>query len=269
MKNDIIGKRMKDFYEKRSKVSLIRRMPVIIRIDGKAFHSFTKGFVEPYDGILTSVMQNTTKHLCENIQGCVLGYTQSDEISLLLIDYKKLNSEAWFDNNVQKLCSISASMATLEFNKIFSEYIELARVHSDEIFEEYSEKKSIYLKAKQKGALFDSRCFNLPREEVTNYFYWRQQDATTNSVQMAGQANFSFRQLQNKSCNEIQEMLFTEKNINWNDYPTYFKRGSTVIKEKISNLENSSMYWNIDKDIPIFKGEGREYIEKLLNIDNN
>ena len=110
---DELSIRMKTFYEQIPKIKLIRRMPVIIRLDGKAFHTFTKGFKKRFDEILIKTIQETTKYLCENIQGCVLGYTQSDEISLLLVDYKKLNSDAWFDYEVQKMCSIAASMGTL------------------------------------------------------------------------------------------------------------------------------------------------------------
>ena len=121
--NDELGKRMKEYYENIPKIKLMRRTPVIIRIDGKAFHTFTRGFKRPFDEILIKSMQETTKYLCEKIQGCVLGYTQSDEISLLLIDYKNLNSSAWFDYEVQKMCSISASMATMAFNKSFAHEI--------------------------------------------------------------------------------------------------------------------------------------------------
>ena len=117
--NDELGKRMKEVYEQVPKTRLVRRMPVAIRIDGKAFHSFTKGFKRPFDELLIDCMQQTMKYLCENIQGCVLGYHQSDEITLILVDYKNLNSGAFFDYEVQKVCSISASMATMYFNNIF------------------------------------------------------------------------------------------------------------------------------------------------------
>ena len=121
--NDNLGTRMKEFYEQVPKFRLYRRTPVAIRIDGKAFHTFTRGFQKPFDEILIRSMQATMKYLCENIQGCVLGYTQSDEITLILIDYKNLNSDAWFDYEIQKICSIAASMATMAFNKFFSAYV--------------------------------------------------------------------------------------------------------------------------------------------------
>ena len=114
--NDELGKRMKEFYEAVPKTRLVRRTPVAIRIDGKAFHTFTRGFAKPFDEVLGRAMRETMKYLCENIQGCVLGYTQSDEITLILIDYKKLTSSAWFDYEVQKMCSIAASMATMASN---------------------------------------------------------------------------------------------------------------------------------------------------------
>ena len=120
---DALGTRMKENYENVAKSKLIRRMPVAIRIDGKAFHTFTKGFNKPFDKVLMRAMQRTTKYLCKNIQGCVFGYTQSDEISLILVDYKKLNSSAWFDYQVQKMCSVAASMATIAFNRYFEEEV--------------------------------------------------------------------------------------------------------------------------------------------------
>ena len=125
MDNSDLGKRMKEFYEQVPKIRLVRRMPVMIRIDGKAFHTFTRGFQKPFDDVLIKSMQETMKYLCENIQGCVFGYTQSDEITLVLVDYKKLTSSAWFDYEVQKMCSISASMATMIFNKVFSNNVHM------------------------------------------------------------------------------------------------------------------------------------------------
>lgn len=254
--------RMKEFYEQVPKTRLVRRMPVIIRIDGKAFHTFTRKMERPFDMVLMKSMWDTTKYLCENIQGCVLGYTQSDEISLILVDYQDYNSSAWFDYEVQKITSISASMATMAFNKAFAK--NAAEYKGSE------ELKKVYAKAVEKGAMFDSRCFNLPKEEVTNYIFWRQLDASRNSVQMVGQANFSHKQLQRKSCNEIQDMLMLEKNINWNDFPTYQKRGVCVIKEtyfvnadgkEVAVGDNAALPDNVkirtrlvtDGDIPVYK----------------
>ena len=270
-KNDALDARMKG-YEYVSRIFLTRRTPVIIRIDGKAFHSFTRGFQKPFDEIFVKSMQDTMKYLCENIQGCVLGYTQSDEITLVLVDYQNLNSCAWFDYEVQKMCSIAASMATMAFNKFFTKnvnYFEITHEYDDTI----NEYCTTLVNAAEKGAMFDARVFNIPKEEVCNLIYWRQLDATRNSIQMVGQANFSHKELQKKSCNMIQEMLFTEKGINWNDYPTYLKRGSCCIKTTIQNPNvdiKDGAYpksiWMIDLDIPIFKGDGRNYIDKLVFI---
>ena len=288
--HDDLGNRMKTFYEQIPKTKLMRSTPVIIRIDGKAFHTFTRGFKRPFDEVLIKTMQETTKYLCENIQGCVLGYTQSDEITLVLIDYQKFETSAWFDYEIQKMCSISASMATMAFNKIFAknvkEYdmdwkcsltpqcVEIQKAHYD-----YME---VLNKAVEKGAMFDARVFNIPKGEVTNCVYWRQLDASRNSIQMVGQANFSHKELQNKSCNDIQDMLMLQKNINWNDFPTHQKRGTCVVKsdERETITEDNigtdgsvigtkmtvRSKWIIDKDIPIFKGEGREYIDRLVMV---
>ena len=281
---DDLGVRMKTFYEQISKTKLMRRCHVALRIDGKAFHTFTRGFQKPFDEVLIKSMQETMKYLCENIQGCVLGYTQSDEITLILVDYKKLTSSAWFDYEVQKLCSIAASMATMAFNKAFEKNVksfDLLLAYNDygDDTEENRKLLDIYNKAVDKGAMFDCRCFNIPKEEVTNLIYWRQLDASRNSIQMVGQANFSHKELQNKSCNEIQDMLMTQKGINWNDLPIYQKRGSCCVRNKIvlfrdsimetvqlRNTSKSENEWIIDTKIPIFKDEGREYIDRLIYI---
>lgn len=276
--HDELGKRMKSFYEEIPKTKLMRRVPVAIRIDGKAFHTFTKGFQKPFDEVLIKSMQDTMKYLCENIQGCVLGYTQSDEITLILVDYKKLTSSAWFDYEVQKVCSIAASMATMAFNKYFSENINSEYyVFDDELLDNgdfnpnYKNEYLIdlyttHIKASYKGAMFDARCFNIPKEEVANLICWRQLDATRNSIQMVGQANFSHRELQNKSCDQIQDMLMTQKGINWNDIPSYQKRGSCCIKEEYCFDDSIRSRWIVDNDIPIFKGDNRKYIEDLIYV---
>ena len=268
--NDELGRRMKDFYEAIPKTKLMRRTPVAIRIDGKAFHTFTRGMKRPFDDILIETMQQTMKYLCENIQGCVLGYTQSDEITLILIDYQKLTSSAWFDYEVQKMCSIAASMATMAFNYFFEKRVSETYNCND------WDRTPYWGKALDgdefgyfKTAMFDARCFNIPKEEVANLIYWRQLDATRNSIQMVGQANFSQKELHGKSCNKIQDMLMLEKNINWNDFPAYQKRGSCAIKQikDISGGEGDyRTEWIIDKDIPIFKGEDRKQIEDLIYV---
>lgn len=267
---DDIGTRMKDFYEQIPKTKLMRRCPVAIRIDGKAFHTYTRNFKRPFDSIFMRAMQETMKYLCENIQGCVLGYTQSDEITLILVDYEKINSSAWFDYEVQKLCSVSASMATMRFNQVFARLVQ-------EVKEEGTEDPKyikVLDKACEAGAMFDSRCFNIPKEEVTNLIYWRQLDASRNSIQMVGHANFSQKQMHGKSTGDIQDMLMLEKNINWNDFPVACKRGSCCIRGQAdentsctdgSRTENSRG-WVIDNDIPIFKGEARGYVDRLIYI---
>lgn len=276
-----LATRMKENYEKVSKTSLMRRVPVAIRLDGKNFHTFTRGFQKPFDEILIKSMQDTMKYLCENIQGCVLGYTQSDEITLILVDYKNLNSSAWFDYEVQKMCSIAASMATMAFNKFFTARVSKWSHDYHEAWNHtYAKDKyeAALLRASEKGAMFDARCFNIPKEEVTNLVYWRQLDAIRNSIQMVGQANFSHRELQNKSCNIIQDMLMIERDINWNDFPTNQKRGTCCIKEEYypdpikayedCDIDSTAVRtrWVIDEEIPIFKGKDRDYIEKLINF---
>lgn len=239
--NDELGKRMKEFYESVSKIKLVRRMPVIIRIDGKAFHTFTRGFQKPFDQILMKSMQETAEYLAENIQGCVASYVQSDEISLLLIDYKKLTTSAWFDYEVQKICSISASMATRIFNRFY-------RLNVESIEGEVPLNQFMIYDNGIEKAMFDSRCFNVPKEEVSNYFIWRQLDASRNSVQMVGQANFSHKELQGLSCNQIQEKLFQEKGINWNDFSGAEKCGTLYFQNANKDFAWDTSYVDLRED---------------------
>ena len=272
--NNDLGKRMKENYEDIFKNKLMRRAPVIIRTDGRVFHTFTRGFKKPFDDILIKSMQETMKYLCENIQGCVLGYTQSDEISLLLVDYKNLNSSAWFDYEVQKICSIAASMATMAFNKSFTKNAEefmtdcAASYEMEGLCSKGTEEYKlceVYQKAIEKGAMFDARCFNIPKEEVTNYFYWRQLDAIRNSIQMIGQANFSHNILQYKTCEDIKDMLYVKNEIVWELLPIHKQRGSCCIKQDYIYENILRKQWVIDNNIPLFKDEGRDYIEVLVN----
>lgn len=260
MSKDNLGTRMKG-YEGASKNYLTRRLPVIIRLDGKAFHTFTKSFQKPFDEVLIKTMQETAKELCNKIQGCKIAYTQSDEISLLLIDYNKLDTCAWFDNNIQKMVSIAASIVTLAFNKAFSKIV-IEDLENDRLGKNLSKASEVYIK-KFNSALFDARVFSLPKEEVVNYFIWRQQDAIRNSIQMIGQANFSCKELHKKSCNEIQEMLLQEKGLNFNDLPIYQKRGTCIVKKQYQKEDAVRNKWIEDLNIPIF-AQNRNYIEKYV-----
>lgn len=214
-------------------------------------------------------MQDTMKYLCEHVQGCVLGYTQSDEITLVLVDYQDRDSCAWFDNNIQKMVSVSASMATMVFNNVFANTV--STTYNEEL-KDWS-KSNAYIEAlvaKSGNATFDSRVFNIPKEEVVNCLIWRQQDATRNSIQSVGQANFSHKELHGKNCSDIQDMLMLEKGINWNDYPTTLKRGSCCIKKPFvlnegTDKETVRNKWVIDNEIPIFT-QDKDYINKLVFI---
>ena len=259
--NNSLNDRMKNNYEERSKMFLTRRTPVIIRLDGKAFHTFTRGLKRPYDEVFHEAMNNTLKYLCENIQGCKFGYTQSDEISLLLTDYDTLQTDSWFNYNVQKMCSVSASMATLAFNKFFidaySDWMDSVAYFQDfDIEMDYIKT----IEGKFNKAMFDSRCFNIPEDEVVNCFIWRQQDATRNALQMLGQCYFTNKQLYNKSQGEVQDMLMLEKGINFNNMPTEFKRGVTCIRVNGK--------WVIDKECPIFTKD-RDYIMRWKDNGSN
>ena len=250
-----LDERMKK-YEYVTRHYLTIRTPVIVRIDGKAFHTFTKGMKKPFDHIFMESMQDTMKYLCENVQGCVLGYCQSDEISLLLIDYDTLETSAWFDNNLSKIISITSSLASVYFNQQF--YINLVdyRVKNYKSKNRDVEYENRLLANISSLPVFDSRAFNLSKEEVNNYFVWRQQDAIKNAIQMVGRAYFTHKELENKNGKDIVDML-DSIGVNYHSYSTSEKRGTCCIK--------TDKGWELDKEIPIFK-DTKDYIEKLVYI---
>ncbi len=233
-----LGNRMKS-YEHVTRHVLTRRTPVILRVDGRAFHTYTRHFKRPFDEELHHAMAMTAEALLCEIQGSKIAYGQSDEISILITDYDKLESEAWFGNNIQKMVSISASVATIAFNNAIGDYMQPPG---------YAGRKPM--------AQFDSRVFNIPREEVNNYFIWRQQDASRNSVQMLARAHFSHKECQNKNVSDLQEMLFHEKEINWNNVAAHFRRGFCISKHE------GAAIW--DRDIPLFTKD-RNYIERFVS----
>ena len=275
-----IDTRMKHNYEEVSKFRLTRRTPVAIRLDGKAFHTFTRGFFKPFDDLMRKSMYETMKYLCENIQGCVFGYTQSDEITLILIDYQNLNSDAWFDYEIQKICSVTASMATFRFNRVFNHLVCVEQSELKKNRPEYD----AHINACSMGAMFDSRCFNIPKEEVCNLIYSRQLDCMRNAIQMIGRTYFSSSELDNKSIKDIKQMLIDIKGVNWKDYENEYingvacKRiGSYTVDEINNDILNSDVPYigytekrakfMLDYDIPIFKGDDRSYIEDLIFIE--
>lgn len=204
-KNDDLGNRMKG-YENVTRNYLTRRMPVIVRLDGVCFHTFTKGFEKPFDELLWRTMTEVADKLCKETQNCVCAYTQSDEISLVLVDYYNLNTDVWFGNNIQKICSVIAAKASVYFNNFLRD--EISKNENNIRYQE------LLLKISNKYAFFDARCFNIPREEVLNYFIWRQKDCQKNSVSVIAQAYFSNKELYKKSTRERIEMInkYAEEN---------------------------------------------------------
>jgi tRNA(His) 5'-end guanylyltransferase len=274
MKNDALGDRMKEFYEDRTRIKLPWRTFTIIRIDGKAFHTYTKGLERPFDEGLIEDMNATTSYLCKNIQGAKFGYVQSDEISLVLTDFDDLGTHAWFDNNLQKMVSVASSMATAEFNKL-----RLMRYMEDSMI--FLEPEDI---GKFKMAEFDARAFQIPFiDEVENYFIWRQQDAVRNSISSVAQSLYSTKELHGVKTDQMQEMIF-QKGINWNDYDFRKKRGAVIGKVEKLFKKRSNYYdpntsyipsehtftrnvWEVI-EAPIFT-QDRWFIKGLINPTKN
>ena len=259
-KNCEIMSRMKSNYENRNKYFLTRRTPVIIRLDGKAFHTYTKGLDRPFDKGLIEDMQSTAIYLCQNIQGAKCAYTQSDEISILVTDFDDLQTQAWFDYNLQKMSSVSASLAT----GIFDHYRlkRLIRPLGD------AEGIWSYDFAQQKLAFFDSRCFNIPKEEISNYFLARQKDCVKNSISMLAQSLYSHKELEGKNQSEQQELIF-QKGLNWNDLHWSKKRGSFITKQTYVNNNLVQFPYELrENNHLVFHGEPEDATKDFGDLTN-
>lgn len=198
-----LGDRMKG-YEEAARFTLPRRTYTIVRVDGRAFHSLLRHAERPFDAGFMAVMDETAAALCKEMAGAVFAYCQSDEISVLLTDFGSVHCEPWFGGGVQKMASIAAATSTAYFNYDGPWHAEVQHTR----------------------ATFDARVFTIPDPvEVANYFLWRQRDCVRNSVSMAAQAHFSHKRLQGLSGGQMQELLWSEKRVNWNDYPDGAKRG--------------------------------------------
>ncbi len=245
MKSDELGDRMKKFYENITRIFLPRRTNTIIRIDGNCFSNYTKGLEIPWDYGFISDMNDTAKYLCSKIQGAKLAFVQSDEISIVLTDFENRLTTPWFKGNIQKMASISASMATAEFNR-------LRIIRAGNAIEVKNQGLSLAEWFPSKMAQFDSRVFTIPSKiEVINYLIWRQVDATRNSIQATARANFSHSECDNKDTNQLQEMLFTERGINWDQLDVGTKRGRLIVKEEYMKGEATRSRW-ICVEPPIF-----------------
>lgn len=246
---DSLGDRVKSYYEDAYRIHLPRRMPVMLRLDGKSFHSYTKGCQRPFDQNLIHCLNQTAKYVCDNIQGAKIAYIQSDEISILLNNYGEINTQSYFDNNLQKIVSVTAALASSYFTSV-----------SDKIF------------GKIKLAQFDCRAFVVPKEEVNNAFLWRQLDCTRNSIQMLARSLFSHKECNYKNTSQLKEMCL-QKSVDWNLLSNAQKHGRCITKisilkecknpktNEITIAERSE--WFVDNYIPLFSQEPN-YIEKYL-----
>lgn len=239
MKFSPLRQRIRD-YEDAYRIKLPKRTPVIIRVDGKAFHTLTRGLRRPWDSRFIECMNWAAESLCREIQGAQLAYVQSDEITVFVRNYDKFSTSPWFDNNLQKMCSVSAGIAASAFNTRV-----LTTIYSIP------------------SAVFDSRVFAVPREEVANVFIDRQIDCIRNSKLSLGQHVIGKKKIHGMDQNDITEALLRDHNVNWDKENSWHKYGRVVCKEPVGKAEGFHLAWLIMKETPVFKDD-REMIDKLV-----
>jgi len=230
---DELGDRMKKNYENRTRILLPRRTYTLIRVDGKAFHTYTRGCERPFDAGLIADMDETACYLCKNIQGAKIGFVQSDEISILMTDFETHQTDAWFDGNIQKIVSVAASMATSKFNQLRLMRAIHEKLYDCEFDGSMERMEIINFMKTTKLAEFDARTFTIPsKTEVMNYFIWRQQDTVRNSISSVAQTLYSSKELNGKNMSQQQDMIH-EKGQNWNDFTPQEKRGRFIFKQEV------------------------------------
>lgn len=247
-------------YANKYKIKLQKKTPVFVVIDGRSFKTFTKGFERPMDSVFNKAMQETMKFLCDAAQGCVFGYTASDEITLVLTDYCRWNSAAWFDYDLTNLCSAAASIATDAFARYFIEAVD----NFEEIYD--GENKETLLEAYERaidvGATFTANCFNVPENRVTEMIYWKQLDHRRHAIQSLGRQYYTRPELLGKCNDEVIDML-KEKGIYWEDMPTEMKHGSCCHKGVNPLAQKKS--WNIDTEMPMLNETNRDYLQDIID----
>lgn len=255
-----LAERMKENYELRSASYLPRRTYSIIRLDGRAFHSFTRriGSSKTYDEDLMSRMDLTARYLCGNIQGAKFAYIQSDEISILLTDFDNVKTESWYGGNVQKIVSVSASMASAFFNSIPSgKFGRTAYEHVDKYTA--MDVNDWVLTAETELATFDSRVFTIPdKVEVANYFHWRVADWERNSIQMLARYHYPQSELHGKGWSELHEMIHKAGD-NWSKQPDSIKRG------RLCSAHVGGM-WSIMAMPDLHSEDGKKMLSGLIPV---
>ena len=239
VKKDSLGDRMKTRYEDRTRFLLPARTYTILRVDGRAFHTWTKGLEKPYDKRFITWMDHAAEALVKEIAGSRFAYVQSDEISVLITDFDQIITEAWFDANIQKITSVAASIATAAFNHSVQNWVGSTK----------------------KPATFDARVFTIPDPvEVENYFIWRQKDAERNSVALLAQHHYSAKELHGKNIITQLEMIHKAGD-DWAKHPDGFKRGR-VIRRLDSTVDGHTIV-GVDPAAPVFTRK-RDYLEAMI-----
>jgi tRNA(His) 5'-end guanylyltransferase len=223
--NDELGDRMKFLEGQESDRRFMPLVPICARLDGKNFSKFTRGLERPYDKRFSDLMIATTSYLVEETNACI-GYTQSDEISLIYYS-EDTKSQVFFDGRIQKMCSVLASMCSVKFNTLIKKMYDELGGSSSDVVKGWERKLNLM-------PIFDCRVWVVPNKvEAVNTLVWREQDCFKNSVSMAAREHYSDKELFKKSGSDKQELLF-KKGINHNDYPNFFKRGTYIQRRKVT-----------------------------------
>lgn len=201
-KDKTLGNRIKE-YEAVSRYMLMNKSYVVVRVDGKAFHTFTKDMNKPFDEKFIEAMVKAGEETSKVIMGFKLGYHQSDEFTFILSDRDSDETESWFNNNLSKIVSVTASTFTAFFNK----------------------------ELRGTTATFDCRAFNVPEDEVANVLIWRQRDWERNSLMMYALSMFSHKELKGKKKQDIHEMIY-QKGENWANLADHLKNGTFITRYK-------------------------------------
>lgn len=260
----------KSYFENASFSFLKRNMPMVIAVSGENYLEFIKDFQKPYDSIFILAMQNTLKHLCDAVPGCIFGYTEDFDLILVITPPENIENSSWFNYDTQKIVSLASSMTAMEFNKTFEKSAK-SYVLAGNNFDETKKINAMqgYVNAIDKGAIFSAKCFNLMADELYKYIYAKQKESINTAIKEMGRSYFKEEDLANKSSSDIQFMVFDKAGINFDDYPASFKHGSACIRnykngDSLFSELNPIGAWVIDNKMPMMREVNRNYIDRLF-----
>ena len=264
------GELIESYYESDSFDFLKRNMPIIIQIRLENYEKFIEKFLKPFDRLYVDSIQETLKHLCENISDCVFGYATEYSYTIVVCPSQNDEHIIGYNYDIQRMSTLAASMATLQFNRIFEKKAKTYVMNGTNFDKTFKlNAMQVYVSSIEKGAAFSARCFNISKEGIYEYLHQQQKSCIENGIYEMGKTYLTESELEENSSGRVQFMVYEKEKINFDNYPTDYKRGTACYRKKAdfeeSEASGQEQIWFIDKNMPMLKKENEEFIEQFIS----